>query len=136
MTSANMELQKAVYLALSDDAALVEKLGGANIYDHIPIAAAFPYVTFGQTTVYDWSTDSEVGDEHLFTVHVWARAGGRKQVLEIMDLIAIRMSQAVLALDGHRLVNMALQYSQARNDDERDGYHGLLRYRAVTEVMA
>ncbi|YBV98115.1 DUF3168 domain-containing protein [Phyllobacteriaceae bacterium JZ32] len=136
MTSANMELQKAVYLALSGDAALVEKLGGPNIYDHIPAAAAFPYVTFGQTTVYDWSTDSEVGDEHLFTVHVWARAGGRKQVLEIMDLIAIRMSQAVLALDGHRLVNMALQYSQARNDDERDGYHGLLRYRAVTEVMA
>ncbi|PRD45801.1 DUF3168 domain-containing protein [Phyllobacterium phragmitis] len=133
MTSANMELHKAIYLALSGDAALIAKLGGPNVYDHVPAAAAFPYVTFGQTAVYDWSTDSEIGDEHLFTIHVWSRAGGKKQVLEIMDLIATRMSATALTLDRHRLVNLALQYSQARNDDERDGYHGLLRYRAVTE---
>ncbi|WP_245419710.1 DUF3168 domain-containing protein [Phyllobacterium salinisoli] len=130
-----MELQKAVFLALCHDAALVARLGGPNVYDHVPAAAAFPYVTFGQTAVYDWSTDSEIGDEHLFTIHVWARAGGKKQVLEIMDLIASRMSVAALTLDRHRLVNLALQYSQARNDDERDGYHGLLRYRAVTEAV-
>ncbi|PYE88389.1 uncharacterized protein DUF3168 [Phyllobacterium leguminum] len=130
-----MELQKAVYLALCDDAALRARLGGPKIYDHISAIAPFPYVTFGQTTVYDWSTGSEIGDEHLFTIHVWSRTGGRKQVLDIMDLIAARMAQAIPTLDGHRLVNLALQYSQARNDDERDGYHGLLRYRAVTEAV-
>lgn len=135
MTSASMELQKAVYLTLCDDAALRAKLGGAKIYDHIPVAASFPYVTFGQTAVYDWSTDTELGDEHLFTIHVWSRAGGRKQVLEIMDLISARLTLEALTLNHHRLVNLTLQFSQARNDDERDGYHGLLRYRAVSEVV-
>jgi hypothetical protein len=134
MTSASLELQKAVFLTLSGDAALRAKLGGAKVYDHIPVAASFPYVTFGQTAVYDWSTGTELGDEHLFTIHAWSRAGGRKQLMEIMDLIAARMAIAALDLNGHRLVNLTLQYTQARNDDERDGYHGLMRYRAVTEV--
>ncbi|WP_420959903.1 DUF3168 domain-containing protein [Brucella sp. IR073] len=135
MTSASLELQKAIYLALLDDFALRAKLGGPKIYDHIAASASFPYVTFGQTAVYDWSTDTERGDEHLFTIHVWSRAGGRKQVLEIMEMIAARLRDSAPTLNGHRLVSLALQYQQARNEDEQDGYHGLLRYRAVTEVV-
>lgn len=133
MSSANLELQKAVYTALKGDAAVVTLLGGNKFFDHVPPASAFPYVTFGRTTVYDWSTDSDVGSEHLFTIHVWSRAGGKSQTLGIMSEIERIMTSVPLQIEGHRLINLRLEFSEALNDDDRDGYHGLLRYRTVTE---
>ena len=40
-----------------------------------------------------------------------------------------------LPLDGHALVNLRLEYSEIRFDDDQSVYHGLLRFRAVTEPM-
>ncbi|MGH6763090.1 MAG: DUF3168 domain-containing protein [Phyllobacterium sp.] len=133
MSNANLELQKAFFAAFRADAPLVSMLGGEKFYDHVPPAAVFPYITFGRTMVYDWSTDSDRGCEHLSTIHVWSRAGGKSQALSIMGEVERVIQDAVLTLDGHRLVNIRLEYTEALNDDDRDGYHGLLRYRSVTE---
>ena len=134
MTSAGLELQKALLGFLKSDASLAKLIDG-RVYDRVPAKTAFPYVTLGSSNIYDWSTATEPGSEHLFTLNIWHRAGGRKHVLEIMNVIDRQLRQAVLTLAGHRLVNLDLQYSQARADDSRDGYLGILRYRAVTEEM-
>ncbi|MGH6859931.1 MAG: DUF3168 domain-containing protein [Phyllobacterium sp.] len=132
MTSAGLELQKALLAVLKADKT-VEKLVGGRIYDRVPEKADFPYVTLGSSSIYDWSTATERGGEHLFTLHVWDRAGGRTTVFRIMDAIDRLLFEPELALADHRLVNLDLQYSQARAEDNRDGYLGILRYRAVTE---
>ena len=36
-------------------------------------------------------------------------------------------------LDGHTLVNMTLEFAEARYDEDLSVHHGLLRFRAVTE---
>ena len=64
------------------------RLVGTRIFDHAPANVAFPYITFGRTSVYDWSTGTESGTEQLFTLHVWSKAKGKKEVLEIMELAA------------------------------------------------
>src|SRR5690606_31296217 len=79
MTDAAADLQKALFAALAGDAALVSALGGAKVFDHAPAHVAFPYVTFGRTSVHDWSTDAERGAEHLVTLHVWSKARGRME---------------------------------------------------------
>lgn len=135
MISASLDLQKAVRDALETDAALVSVLGGAHFYDDVPPGAAFPYVTFGRSAVYDWSTDTESGREHLLTVHVWSRAGGKKETLEIMAAIEVVLATPSLAMEANRLVNLALEYAEARHEPDNDGYHGILRYRAVTEPL-
>lgn len=71
MASAGLALQRAVFSALSKDAALVALLGSAKIYDDVPQRTDFPYVSFGQSTERDWSTATEDGAEHLVTLHVW-----------------------------------------------------------------
>jgi hypothetical protein len=38
-----------------------------------------------------------------------------------------------LALEGHRLVNLRHELSEARREPDGDTYHGIVRYRAVTE---
>lgn len=135
MTSAGLELQKALLACLKTDGAL-EKLVGGRVYDRVPQKAEFPYVTLGSSNIYDWSTATERGSEHLFTLHIWNRAGGRKSVFEIMNLIERRLAAAQLPMRSQRLVNLDIQYSQARAEDNQDGYIGTLRYRAVTEEQS
>lgn len=135
MTSAANELQKAVFARLSAEAALTALLDGAKIYDHAPANVAFPYITFGQTSLYDWSTATESGTEQLFTLHVWSKAKGKKETLDIMAVAERLLHDMALPLDGHALVNCRLEFSEARHDDDLAVYHGLLRFRAVTEPV-
>ena len=126
------ELQKAIFEALAANGALAA-LVGTRVFDHAPANAAFPYITFGRTSVYDWSTGTESGTEQLFTLHVWSKAKGKKEALEIMEIARATLHDAALELEGHKLVNLRLEFSEARYDDRNEAHHGLLRFRAVVE---
>ena len=71
------ELQKAVFAALGGDAALLALMGAGKIIDHAPANVPFPYISFGRASVFDWSTSTETGSEHLLTLHVWSKAKGQ-----------------------------------------------------------
>jgi len=126
------ELQKAVFEALAGDAALTA-LVGPRIHDHAPANVAFPYITFGRTSIFDWSTGTESGSEQLFTLHVWSKAKGKKETLDIMEIARARLDDAELPLDEHQLVDLRHEFAEARYDEDLSVYHGLLRFRAVTE---
>lgn len=132
MTAASADLQKAMFAALTGNAALVALMGGARIFDRAPTDAAFPFVTFGRTSVFDWSTSTEDGLEHLVTLHVWSKAKGRKEAFAILDAVRAALDQ-LLSLDGQHLVNFRFEFSEVTFDDDISVHHGLLRLRAVTE---
>jgi hypothetical protein len=132
--SSAAELQKAIFEALRGNGALAA-LVGTRIFDHAPVNVAFPYITFGRTSVYDWSTATESGTEQLFTVHAWSKGKGKKEALEIMELAREALHDAALELEGHSLVNLRLEFSEARYDDRNEAHHGLLRFRAVVEEV-
>lgn len=133
MESAGWVLQKAVHAALSSDAAVRELLGGAQVFDDVPQATRYPYVTIGQSTERDWSTGDDDGSEHLLTLHVWSRKAGRQEVRAIMEAVRQALHDRALATPGHRLVNLRHEFSEARRDTDGETYHGIVRYRAVTE---
>ena len=135
MPSSSFALQKAFFLKLTADAALALLLGGPRIYDDVPVRGEFPYLTFGQTTERDWSTGTDDGAEHVVTLHVWSRAAGRKEADEIMSAVRTALHDQVLSLTGHRLVNLRHEFSDARRDADGESYHGVTRYRAVTEAV-
>ena len=134
MTAPAAELQKAVFAALGGDAA-VAAVVASRIFDHAPANVAFPYIAFGRTSLYDWSTGTESGSEQLFTLHVWSKAKGKKETLDIMEAARAVLDDQALDLEGHQLVNMRLEFSEARYDEDLSVYHGLLRFRAVTEPI-
>ena len=136
MTSASWELQKSLYGALVGDVSLTTLLNGAKVYDDVPQGTAFPYVTIGESTVRDWSTGSEDGLEHILTLHVWSRAHGRKEVQEIMDAVSTVLHDSALSVAGHSLINLRHELSEARRESDGETYHGIVRYRAVTEAAA
>ena len=133
MTASANDLQKAVFAALSGDADVIAGLGGAKIFDNAPANVVFPYMTFGRTSIYDWSTGTESGTEQLFTLHVWSKAKGKQEAQGIMELARVRLHDQPLALDSHALVNCRMEFAEVRYDDDLAVYHGLLRFRAVVE---
>jgi hypothetical protein len=133
MPSAAWSLQKALFAALAADAPLIALLGAPRIYDDVPQASAFPYIAFGPMTARDWSTASDTGTEHAITLNVWSQAKGRAQVHEIMAAAREALHGQALTLDGHRLINLRHETSEARRSSDGETYQGTARFRAVTE---
>jgi len=133
MPSSSWALQQSIFATLGADAALTGLLGGARVFDDVPQASPFPYLTFGQSVVRDWSTGSEDGSEHILTLHVWSQGKGKKEAHEIMGAIRDALHDQALTLSGHRLVNLRHELSEARREPDGDTTHGIVRYRAVTE---
>jgi hypothetical protein len=136
MSTSAWALQQSVFATLTSDTPVLTLLGAPRIYDDVPQGAAYPYLTFGQSTLRDWSTGGEEGDEHILTLHVWSRAGGRKEAHAIMTALRDALHDQALTLDGHRLVNLRHEFSDARREPDGDTYHGIVRYRAVTEPVS
>ncbi len=133
MSSAATALRRAVFATLSASGELTGRLGAGRIHDHAPANVPFPYLTFGLTAMQDWSTDTEDGSEHIFTVHVWSKAKGLSETLEVMEIVRAALHDASLSLEGHHLVNLRREFEEARFDDDLVVHHGILRFRAVTE---
>jgi Protein of unknown function (DUF3168) len=130
---ARWSLERGVYQALAGSVDLTTLLGGVRVYDDAPQAAPYPFITLGQSVVRDWSTDTEDGAEHDLTLHVWSRSGGKKQVHQIIEAIRTVLHDQPLTLADHHLVNLRHELSEARLDPDGDTFHGIVRYRAVTE---
>lgn len=136
MSSAPLELQRAVQARLIGDPTLTALLGGmARVYDHAPADVPFPYISHGRTSVHDWSTATERGDEHLFTLNVWSKARGRAEALLIMRRLRALLDDEPLSLASHHLVSLELEFREVRYDDDLSVYHGLMRFRALTEEI-
>ncbi|MCU0955091.1 MAG: DUF3168 domain-containing protein [Hyphomicrobium sp.] len=135
MMSAGFELQKAVFAKLAGDAQVLALLGGARIYNDVPRGARLPYVTIGESTMRDWSTDSEGGHEHFLSILVWSRANGEREVHQILSAIEVALDGTALSLPGFRLVNLRHEFSEIRREADGETSRGLMRLRAVTEPV-
>jgi hypothetical protein len=131
-TPASAALRAAVHDALIDDAALVALLGGPKVYDEPPRAAAFPYVTLGETRIADYSTGTEQGEEHQLTLHAWSRQGGHKEAHLIAGALLSALDEAPLSLADNHLVNFRFAVADVRREADGRTYHALVRFRAVT----
>jgi hypothetical protein len=136
MSSSGLALRRAIFAKLSNDTAIIEALGAPRIYDDVPPRAEFPFLAFGQSTERDWSTGTDTSHEHLVTLHVWSRARGRAETERAIAAAREALHDQALTLDGHRLVNLRHEFSEARRDSDGETFHGIVRFRAVTEEDA
>ncbi|GJM01788.1 MAG: hypothetical protein DHS20C08_02890 [Rhodomicrobium sp.] len=133
--SASWNLQTALIAALKADATLQTLLGGARIYDTPPFRARLPYITLGMTLERDWSTSTEQGGEHIITFHSWTEMNSRQQAMALEEAVRDLIENTSISITGHILVNARYQFSEIRRDREGSAYHGIIRYRLVTEPV-
>jgi hypothetical protein len=130
------DLLQALFLRLKTDKSLSALLGGAGLLERAADNAAFPYVTCGQTSAFDWDTGAENNDDQLITLHVWSKAHGEDETLAIMAAIKTRLANAALVVGRRGKTRLSLEFTEARYDEDLLVHHGLLRFRALTQENA
>ena len=136
MSADLQRLQEAIHARLAADAGLGAVLGGAHVYDRPPQGAAMPYITFGATRTFDAGTSTEDAREHLMTLHVWSKTGGRKQCMDAIEAAGEALA-GLPALSGSvRIVSLRRQADEIVYEPDLRAWHGVMRLRAVTEAAS
>jgi predicted dienelactone hydrolase len=131
--SAENALMKAVYARLAGDAALVAQVGADGVRDRLLPRMRLPAIVFGEMETRDYSTATEPGAEHFWTIEVWAEGEGRRAAEVLAARVRLLLANAALTLDGFVLVNLTFQSSRSRREPKTKFSVIDLRFRAVTE---
>lgn len=132
-----LAIQGAVYAALTGSSALMALVEG--VYDAQPrpltgeAALQFPYVTIGEDTHADWSTDTESGDDATLTIHTWSRYNGRAEEKAIQAAIYGALHRAALTVSGHALVSCDWISSASMIDADGETRHGVQTFRILLD---
>lgn len=134
MTTSLFATQEAVYSALTASAALQALIGNpARVYDVVPPAAVFPYVTLGDISIRDFDTKDRLGFEQLHVIHVFSRSRGRKELKQVMQTIYDVMHRTNVSVTGADLVNCQLLSALTQQDNDGLTLRGTLRFRIVVQ---
>lgn len=130
---ASIALQKAIYEALINDSILINDLGGAYVFDSVPINQELPFVQFGKLTSKDWSTSTENGDEHEIEIFIWSCHKGRKQLLELAAQVENTITALAGVHDEHTIIDIQCTQTVTQYDVKSGNFKATLTYRCVSE---
>ena len=89
---------------------MIAALGGAKVFDAPPHGQSGdgvpPYITLGDETVSDWSTQSDEGAIHDLTITLWSAARGFAETKTAMAAFYDALHEETLAVGGGRMVSL------------------------------
>ena len=132
---AELALRSAIRSAALNDPVITAAVNG-SVYDGAPRDAIFPFVTFGDVSLRDWSTGSDRGLEHQFTLEIWSLQPGNGETLNIGDRLLTFLLSATLKLQGFQLIDLRFVSFEARREANGRFAKGRMRFRAITEENA
>jgi hypothetical protein len=119
--SAQWEVQKALYLALSSDNTFMTKIG-SRLYDEPPTNETYPYVKIGYMTESKYNRLDNKGFEISATINIYTKSGrlGFKPAKEILVEMNRILNQKRFSLTGFNMIQCYFEYSDNnRIDDKR-----------------
>jgi hypothetical protein len=126
MTDVSLELQGAIYTALANNTA-VGGLVADRIYDRVPKAREFPYVSFGPVSALSDDADCITTYELTVQIDAWSRTVGSVECKQIADAV-----RRALGVDGLTLTNNALVVFEHRVTRYLSDPDGLTTHAAIT----
>jgi hypothetical protein len=134
--SSSWALQQAVFAALSVSDEIKSVAGDPpRVFDAVPRDAAFPYIVVGEDGESNWDTATEAGSEHTLAIHIWSRAGGRKEIKLAAGAVRDCLDGASLALTGHTLIDLRFLSAAFVRESDGETFRAVVRFRAVTEPV-
>ncbi|MCB1394387.1 DUF3168 domain-containing protein [Nitrobacter sp.] len=132
MTSPSLELQGAIVARLKTFADLAG-LVADRIYDRVPTAPAFPYVSLGPAQSVSDDADCITGFEITLQIDAWSRAVGFPEVKRVAEAVRAALHQHELPLADNALVS--LEHRQTRDFRDPDGLtnHAAIEFVALVE---
>ena len=128
-------LQRAVYHRLATDLA-VSALVGDRIHDAPPPEAgpaAGPYLTIGDETAKDWSTQTDRGAEHAIAITVHAASEGFAEAKRITAAVSDALLRDGLSLDRGHVVCIGFLGAETKRAEDGRLRQIALRFRVLVE---
>ena len=130
MSVGQFALQSSIYTALNVSA--ITTTLACGVYDEVVEGNTYPFITLGEETAIDYSTNNLVGAETTINIHIWSRYKGSKQTKQILDKIHDLLHDVSLTVSGVNLINLRFEYSDIMRDPDGITRHGVMRFRAIT----
>jgi hypothetical protein len=137
----SLAVQRAIVARLKADLTLTGSslLNGSKIYDgDAPETTPQPYVIVGDHLSTEANDHTSFGREITATLHVWTKTrsnvAGEDIANRINEILDHRPRD--LAVAGHRVVYIRLEFDQALADPDPQLRHHVLRYRIETAQQA
>jgi hypothetical protein len=132
----DLALHKALLDHLRADPDLVPLLGDPpRVHDEPPADRIWPLVVFGRAETRPWGGLDGEGVEHALTLTCLSRFDGAQEAKAIVAALRVRLHNADLTLEGHRLVNLRVTYADVFRAVDGRTTLGAVRLRAVTEAV-
>lgn len=138
------ELQKAVFKALNEDAAIIALIGAGKVCDFVRDGTALPYIVVGDQESEDDNSYTDGGCQVKMKIHTWTdtltQATVRAIMKEIHRVIANIATQGTIPPGGpSNVAGFRLQFLRWENSmvlKESDGRtrHGIQRFQAFMKV--
>lgn len=133
MSDPSLELQKAIVTALKGYS---PSLVGGRVYDDVPPAATFPYISLGDGQVLPDKADCIDGSEVFIQVDVWTQTIGYpeakrivKQVLSILD------DNEDLGVEGYHTVVFEIQDVRYLRDPDGKTRHAAMTFHGLLQPI-
>jgi hypothetical protein len=131
MSDPSLELQKRLVAALK---ALAMTEVGDRIYDRVPEAAAFPYLSIGDCQVLPDKAGCIDGSEVFLQIDAWSRATNYGETKTIAKQIVARLDDAEdLNVDGYDVIVFELQGVQHLRDPDGMTRHAAITFRTLVQ---
>lgn len=133
MSSPSVELQTAVFDRLVADTG-VHALCADRIYDNVPEARIFPYISFGMSDYYEDDSDCIPARVETLQIDCWAQENGKKRpARELVDAVKAALHLHAPELPTHGLVEMRVVAARVFGDPDGITAHGVVTLQAMIE---
>jgi hypothetical protein len=118
--SAQWEVQKALYTALSGDSAFMTKIG-SRLYDEPPTNETFPYVTLGYMIENKYNRFNNEGYEVSARLDIYTKSGrlGYKPAKEILVEMNRILNLKRFNLTGYNMIQCYYETSDTERDEDK-----------------
>lgn len=125
-----LEIQKAIFKALNDDAELNNKITG--VFDFVPQQQGFPYVTIGADSFSDFGSHTFDGLDGFVIIDSWTQGErGRKVVKEIQAEVYRILHDNNLIVTGFCVIKIRREFVETVLDPDGQTHHGIERYSLI-----
>ena len=132
MADPDLELQGEIVKALKADP-VVLGLVDARIYDSIPPAVMFPYVSFGPSDLVSEDAECVTAYAGFHQLDVWSRGVGFPEVKAIAAAVRDALHDAPLALPSNALVFIEHRSTHYVRDPDGLTSHAIIQLETIIE---
>jgi len=127
-----LPLHKAVIAKLTNDPGVAALVNG-RVYDGVKADVIWPYISLGPFQLLPEHGDCLDGGETIIQVDAWAIGPKTVEAKQIGAAIAACLDEAVLTLDGNRLVSIEIEQTQYLREADGITAHCAVSLRALTD---